>query len=72
MMLHETAVSWVRYRETKTLPSKPWEETVPEFRARLKGICDHINSNHDVEGLCRELPMRLQMLVDAKGDRIGK
>ena len=48
------------------------EETVPEFRARLKGICDHINNNHEVEGPGRDLPMRLQMLVDAKGDRIDK
>ena len=54
------------------MPRTPLEETVPEFRARLKGICDHINNNRDVEGLGRELPMRLHMLVDAKGDRIDK
>ena len=36
-----------------------------------QGICDHIN-NHEVEGPGRDLPMRLQMLVDAKGDRIDK
>ena len=72
MMLHETSVSWIRHREKKTLPRQPWNETVADFRTRLKGICEHINANHDVEGLCREFPERLQMLIDAEGDRIRK
>ena len=53
-------------------PRQPWTETVTEFRSRLKGICEHINANHDVEGLCRGFPGRLQKLIDAQGDRIGK
>jgi hypothetical protein len=72
MMLHETSVAWIRYREARTLPRQPWTETVAEFRTRLKGICEHINTKHDVDGLCRAFPQRLQMLVDAEGDRIGK
>ena len=32
--------------------------------------CQYINEHHDVDGLCRKLPERLQKLVDAKGDRI--
>ena len=47
-------------------------QTAAEFRTRLKGICAHINSNHNVEGLCREFPQRVQMLMDAEGNRIGK
>jgi hypothetical protein len=70
VMLHETAVAWVRRRETVTQTREPWHETVAEFSGRLREICQHVNSNYDVEGLCRKLPQRLQLLVDAKGDRI--
>ena len=27
LLLHETVVSWIRKRERRTLPRKPWEET---------------------------------------------
>ena len=37
---------------------------------RLREICQHVNANYDVEGLCRKLPERLQLLVDARGDRM--
>ena len=47
-------------------------KAVAAFSTRLKSICQHINDNHDIDGLCRELPQRLQMLVDAEGDRIPK
>jgi hypothetical protein len=53
-----------------TQTREPWHETVAEFSGRLREICQHVNSNYDVEGLCRKLPQRLQLLVDAKGDRI--
>ena len=65
-------VSWIRHREKRTLPRQPWAETVTEFRSRLKGICEHINANHDVEGLCRGFPGRFPKVIDAQGDRIGK
>ena len=39
----------------------------------FRGICKYIiNEKYDVAGLCRELPDRLQTLVDREGDRIGK
>ena len=68
--MHETAVAWVRRRETVTQTREPWHETVVHFGCRLHEICQYINEHHDVDGLCRKLPERLQMLVDAKGDRI--
>ena len=71
-MPHETVVSCIRRRETITHKRQPWTETVEEFSARLRAICDHINSNLDVEGLCRGLPKRLEMLIDSDGDRINK
>ena len=48
----------------------PWEETVEELGTRLRSICQDINDNCDVEGLCRKFPKRIQDVVDAKGDRI--
>ena len=72
MMLHETAVAWVRNREKVTQPRHPEKETPEEYWARLCGIAQFINANYDVESLCRELPQRLQKLVDRGGDRIGK
>ena len=43
-----------------------------EYWTRLCGIAQYINANYDVERLCRDLPQRLQKLVDRGGDRIGK
>ena len=72
VLLHETAVSWIRMGEVRCRSARPWEETVPEFTARIKRICQSVNDHHDVEGLCRQFPSRLQQLVDAEGDRLGK
>jgi hypothetical protein len=72
LMLHETAVSWVRRRLAKTTPRAPWEETCEEYGSRLKEIAVYINKKYDVDGVCRELPTRVGMLMDRKGDRIPK
>jgi len=70
LMLHETAVSWIRLRLGKTVPAKPWEETRAEYAARLKMICEDINSNLEVEALCRGFQKRIQKLVDREGGRL--
>ena len=57
--------SWKSYEAFGTLERK-------SRPSRIKAICQHINDNHDVEGLCKEFPMRLQMLVDAEGGRFEK
>ena len=72
VLLHETAVAWIRRRESQTQPRQAWTETVAEFSSRLRAIAQHINNNYDVDGLCRGLPKRLQLLIDAEGDRIPK
>ena len=72
LMLYETAVAWIRARETTSRPATPWKETPEEFSTRLRAICQDINSRLDIEGLCRDLPSRVQQLVDAKGGRINK
>ncbi len=68
--MHETAVAWVRRREAVSQPLRPWKETPAEYAARLRSICQHINANFDVEGLCRKCLERVQLVVDAEGDRI--
>ena len=72
VMLHETAVAWMRLRLSKTLPKKPWKESPEEYRARLKLCAQYCNDNYDVAGLCNELPQRLELLDEKKGDRINK
>ena len=61
-LLHDTAVSWIRMQERKTLPRRPWLETNVQFSRRLKGIVAKINNTYDVAGLCRE-----QLFVKAGG-----
>jgi len=71
-MLHETAMAWVRQRLKRTAPKEPWKETVAEYNARLKDVAAYINDKYKVEALCRELPKRVEMLMDSEGDRIAK
>ena len=60
LMLHETAMAWVRERLQKTVPPRPWEESVEAYSSRLKDVAAHINRMCDVDGLCRELPSRVE------------
>ena len=74
LMLHETAVSWIRHLEEQTRPKEPWKEgqNVAEYASRMKRIALDINKRHEVDNLCRELPERVEMLIEAEGDRINK
>lgn len=72
LMLHETAMAWVRHRLKLTVPPKPWEESIEDFGSRLKDVALYINHHYNVDGLCRELPDRVAMLMRAQGDRIPK
>ena len=71
-MLHETVVAWARNLMTKSTPAKPWEESPELFGRRLKEAFAFMNDNYNVEGLSRELPDRVQTLVEADGDRLCK
>ena len=70
VLLHETAVAWIRKKEETCRTTTPWTETVVEFSTRLKQIVQEINTTHDVDGLCRQFPRRLQELEDREGDRL--
>ena len=72
LMLHETAVSWMRERLAQTVPKKPWEESLDQYRVRLKSCAAHINATYQVSALCRELPQRLAALRALAGDRLAK
>ena len=71
-LLHETAVAWTRHQLKLTSPKKAWKETREAFAERLREVCRRINGDYGVEGLCREFPMRIQMLIDNGGDNISK
>ena len=70
VLLHETAVSWIRKCEERSRLARPWEESVDDFKTRMREICQDINNRHDVEGLCRQLPRRLEELRESEGDKI--
>ena len=72
LMLHETAMAWVRDRLKLTVPTKSWEESIEEFGSRLKDVAVYSNHHYKVDGLCRQLPDRVAMLMRAQGDRIPK
>ena len=59
VLLHETAVSWLRRQEEQTRPTRPWEETPQQLAVRLRQGVSRINKEFDVRGLCMELPGRL-------------
>ena len=70
VLLHETAVAWVRRRERQTVPTRAWEETREDLGHRLKEIVNEFNIKYDVEAICRAFPHRLQKLVDGKGHKL--
>ena len=72
LMLHETAVAWMRYKLARCVPVRPWLETPTEYGQRLKTVVADINRAHDVESLCNELPGRVEKLLLAAGGRLAK
>ena len=60
MMLHKTAVPWLRVRMEASLRKRSWEETPHAFATRLRQCCAQINAEFDVEGLCHAFPARIQ------------
>ena len=72
LMLHETAVAWLRLKMKWSTPKEPWLETTVQWKARMQEACRQVNAEYDVEGLCRELPGRLEKLREKEGDRLKK
>ena len=73
LLLHETCVSWLRRREEKTRPNKPWLESPVDFARRLEDVVRGINAEYKVKDLCLEFPARCELLVhETRGDRLPK
>ena len=72
VMLHETAVAWLRTLLSQSTPRAPAEETREAYLSRLRAACAHVNDNFDVAGLNRELPDRVQKLQELQGDKLRK
>ncbi len=70
MMLHETAVSWIRVRLAETMPAREWEETRDAFGGRLRRCISDINDQLDVVGLCRGFNKRVELLRLKEGGRL--
>ena len=52
--------------------TRPWLETAEDYGARLKAVVAEVNREHDQDSLCRDLPNRAQLVIDAEGGRIAK
>ena len=65
VLLHETAVLWIRLRLASTVPNKAWLETKEQY------VCQQAQRGW-VEGLCKSLPKRLDLVIEAKGGRISR
>ena len=70
VLLHETAVSWLRHRLSRSTPNNCWEESREDYARRLKRCCDEVNRECDVEGLCKDFPKRIKLLRDGEGQRL--
>ncbi len=70
VLLHETAVSWLRLRLTASTPARCWEETPVQYTSRLKRCCDDVNQNLKVDDLCNAWPKRIRKVRDLEGGRL--
>ena len=68
VLLHETAVGWLRERLLRTVPAQPWNEGREAYLTRLREQCAKLNEECEVEALCRDFPKRLADLKAKKGD----
>jgi hypothetical protein len=70
VLLHEAAVAWIRHRLTTSTPPNAWLEAPAQYEKRLKGVVEDINVNLDVDGLCDNLLMRVEKVIETGGGRV--
>ena len=70
LLLHETAVAWLRYKLKLSTPERPWKETREQYKVRIQEACRQVNAEYNVQGLCRQFPERLEKLKEKEGDRL--
>ena len=72
LLLHETAAAWIRLKLSRTLPARPWEESPKQLITRLKRVAARINQEYNVDGLCKDLPKRVELLQQRGGGKLKK
>ena len=73
LLLHETAVAWLRKGMAKEKPDVlPWEETTQQWTQRVRRVVRKINEDFDVRSLCRQFRARLEATVATQGERLRK
>ena len=73
ILLHETAVAWLRRGLRREKPCvTPWEETQVQWAQRARRVVQRINVEFDVKGLCAEFPQRLDAVAASQGERLRK
>ena len=71
LLLHETAVSWLRGVLGRTKPDVvPWQETPQQWSRRMKAL-DECNRSNDVGGLCMQFPDRVEECIAKVGVRLS-
>ena len=71
LLLHETAVSWLRNVLRRTKPEcPPWKESLVQWSRRMLQAVAETNLMHDVESLCNQFPSRVDDCLAADGERI--
>ena len=72
LLLHETAIGWVRnyMRKHPFDRSGSLDDQENRLRSLLSECASHINAEYDVDGLCYRFPGRLQEMIDKQGERL--
>ena len=71
LLLHETAVPWVRNHLRRNKPHcLPWVETEEQWGKCVEDAVAHVNSRFNVRNLCLAFPKRLHMCADRSGGRL--
>ena len=71
LLLHETAVSWVRNALRRMKPeTMPWKEGPAQWSRRMMRAVGEANLS-DVNGLCRQFPERVEECIAAGGAKLA-
>ena len=70
LLLHETAVSWVRNALRRAKPeTMPWKESPAQWSRRMMQAVGEANLG-DVDGLCHQFPERVEECIAVDGGKL--
>jgi len=72
VLLHETAVGWIRqfFKKHPFSRSRSLDSNVARVKTLMATCVAHINAKHRVCDLCSSFPRRLGALVEGEGERL--